>query len=721
MATLILSAVGSAVGGPVGGMIGSIVGQYVDQTLLFAPKPRHGPRLGDLSVQTSSYGTAIPKIFGRMRVAGCVIWATDLVETRSTSGGGKGQPKVVSYNYSANFAVALSARPIRSVRRIWADGKLLRGAAGDFKSSTGFRLYPGDEDQAVDPLIASAEGGDRAPAFRGVAYAVFENLALADYGNRIPSLTFEIEADTAPVPVGAIAEELSGGAVLAQGTPAVTGYAAGGDSVRSAVQTLADIIPLSLADHDGKLVLAASGGSPKALAAEDECSRRQVIRRAAVAVPDEVSLTYYDPDRDFQNGLQRATAGNPASARTADRRALPAALEASAAKGFAELRLAALWAGRTTAKAEFGWRQATVRPGETVQLQGEPGRWRVNRWTLRAATLDLEMSRLAAHSLPQAGTAAPGRPVSEPDLPHGATILHLFELPLGGPRDGRPLLFAAAAGPSAGWRRAGLLASFDGGASWEEAGATAAPATVGEALSALSPAGSTLFDDVTTVDVEVVNDSMWLENAADEGLATGSNLALLGDELIQFGRAQWLGGRRFRLSRLLRGRRGTEWAAQQHGIGERFVLVEKATLALIEAPAGSSGGEVRLNARSVGDADGGVAASLVLTAESLRPPPPVHFRGERLTNGDILLRWVRRSRHGWAWSDGGDIPLGEEREAYRVAISGPGLLRTAATAEPAFLYAAALQAEDGAAGPLQFAVEQIGTHAASRAAILNLF
>ena len=79
---------------------------------LFAPKPRQGPRLGDLAVQTSTYGSRIPKLFGTMRVAGTVIWATDLIEERSNSGGGKGQPKTVNYSYSANFAVALSARPI---------------------------------------------------------------------------------------------------------------------------------------------------------------------------------------------------------------------------------------------------------------------------------------------------------------------------------------------------------------------------------------------------------------------------------------------------------------------------------------------------------------------------------------------------------------------------------------------------------------------------------
>src|SRR3712207_7324619 len=62
----------------------------------------------------------------------------------------------------------------RAVRRIWADGKLLRGAAGDFKTATKFRLHLGGEDQAADPLIASAEGSDSCPAYRGTAYAMFE-------------------------------------------------------------------------------------------------------------------------------------------------------------------------------------------------------------------------------------------------------------------------------------------------------------------------------------------------------------------------------------------------------------------------------------------------------------------------------------------------------------------------------------------------------------------
>src|SRR3546814_2992514 len=80
-----------------------------------------------------------------MRVAGSVIWSTDFVETEQEGGGGKGKPSQTSYSYSVSLAVLLSARRIGGVRRIWADGKLLRGAAGDFKTPTAFRLHLGSE------------------------------------------------------------------------------------------------------------------------------------------------------------------------------------------------------------------------------------------------------------------------------------------------------------------------------------------------------------------------------------------------------------------------------------------------------------------------------------------------------------------------------------------------------------------------------------------------
>ena len=146
MATLVFSALGTLFGGPLGGAIGALAGRQVD-SIIFGGGNREGPRLKELAATASSYGTALPRHFGRMRVPGSVIWATDLVEHQQTEGGGKGRPSVTTFTYTASFAVALASRPIEGIGRIWADGNLLRGAAGDLKAGGQLRIYTGEGDQ----------------------------------------------------------------------------------------------------------------------------------------------------------------------------------------------------------------------------------------------------------------------------------------------------------------------------------------------------------------------------------------------------------------------------------------------------------------------------------------------------------------------------------------------------------------------------------------------
>ena len=200
MATVVLqyagSAAGTLLGGPLGGMIGraagAIAGNLLDQALFGGGKRRvEGPRLGDVRLMSSTEGSPIPRVFGRMRVSGQVIWATrfeEVTKTSTSSAGSKGGSKVsnVEHEYYANFAVALCEGPIGRVGHIWADGKEL-----DVSGLT-WRLHAGDAAQEADSLIIAKEGAGNVPAYRGVAYAVFERMPVADYGNRLPQLSFEV-------------------------------------------------------------------------------------------------------------------------------------------------------------------------------------------------------------------------------------------------------------------------------------------------------------------------------------------------------------------------------------------------------------------------------------------------------------------------------------------------------------------------------------------------
>ncbi|MGQ4272470.1 baseplate multidomain protein megatron [Terrihabitans sp. B22-R8] len=197
MATLVFQAAGAALGsvfGPVGTIIGraagGLAGAAIDRSLLGGGASSR-PSLKDLDVTASTEGTPVSRVWGRGRVSGQIIWATRLeaVVSRRSAGGkgltGAGQ-SAQSVSYYANVALGLCEGPVARIGRVWADGKPLDTI------KLNLRLYTGAEDQEPDPLIIAKEGAGNAPAYRGLAYAVFERLPLEDFGNRIPQLSFEV-------------------------------------------------------------------------------------------------------------------------------------------------------------------------------------------------------------------------------------------------------------------------------------------------------------------------------------------------------------------------------------------------------------------------------------------------------------------------------------------------------------------------------------------------
>ncbi|WP_150522946.1 baseplate multidomain protein megatron [Roseibium sediminis] len=198
MATLILAAAGQALGAAlgaggfgaiVGKAAGALIGGALDQNLFGSTRTIEGARLKDLDVQASTEGASLPKVYGRVRLAGQIIWSTRFEEVVSEEkhGGKGGRPsvKVKSYAYFASFAVGICEGPIVRIGRVWADGKEIDPSAFTM------RVHQGADDQMPDPLIAAVQGG-ATPAYRGTAYVVFERLPLENFGNRLPQLSFEV-------------------------------------------------------------------------------------------------------------------------------------------------------------------------------------------------------------------------------------------------------------------------------------------------------------------------------------------------------------------------------------------------------------------------------------------------------------------------------------------------------------------------------------------------
>lgn len=212
MASIILSSVASSVGnamvpGVGGRLLSSLarkVGGTIDGEIGWSNRTavKDGARLENFKVQDSRYGLAIPVAYGCARVAGNVIWASDLIETahESSVSGGKGgvisgafSATRTTYTYSINVAIAMAAGEIGGLQTIWADSKVIY-ESGVWKSGVcgSASFHSGAADQAVDPLLEGWIGAGLTPAYRGVAYLVIEGLQLKGFGNRLPNLTFEV-------------------------------------------------------------------------------------------------------------------------------------------------------------------------------------------------------------------------------------------------------------------------------------------------------------------------------------------------------------------------------------------------------------------------------------------------------------------------------------------------------------------------------------------------
>lgn len=644
-----------------------------------------------------------------------MIWATDLSEGTETTGA-KGQPDT-TFSYSVSFAVALSSRPIVSVGRIWADGKLIRGPDGVFTAMTVFRVLDGSEGQDVDPLIASIEGIGNAPAYRGLALAVFENLALADFGNRIPFLTFEVIADENDPGLDLILADAARGAIVAESSETVIGYAAYGQSIRTAAAPLLDSFGLELFD-DGAFVRGPVADAPAAVsdaelgnsADGERVSPFQREQSPVRDVPAALRLAYYDPDRDYQSGEARASAGEQGGSERSSE--LPAVVDAANAKAIVNRSLARSWAQRDRLTLRLPPRFLELEPGDRVTVPLSPAEWMVESCTIDGFVVAAELRPAASPAVALA--AQGGRIVANAEIAQGALTLALFDVPdVSGQANGSAALLLAASTPVGGFRQRAVTVSVAG---QSFAVRTAKRKSVlGRALAALPAGDPHLIDGVTSVEIELVDHDQWLTSCDEDALANGANLAMIGKELIQFGDAAPTGAGRFRLARLLRGRGGTEWATAGHQSTDPFVLVGDGRTATISLPQWVKGA----SATAAPASGTGDPVTMLVGGEALRPPAPAHVQGGLDGSGSLAVSWIRRSRRGWAWLDEVDAPLGETAEQYRVTVVGAGGSVEATSGAQQIVIPAADLAGAGS-GVATVEVRQIGDFAASRAASINV-
>jgi hypothetical protein len=162
------------------------------------------PVISSIQLQTSSFGRAVPWIFGRMRVAPNLVQYEDFTSiphttTQKTGKGGGGGSSNTDYTYSVAAVMALASGTIASIGTVWRDKEVTTLAAAKLD------FYSGAPNQTAYPYLISKHP-DRALSYRGLSYVAsgaYDLGSTAALGNH----TFEVQAS------GSIAATYAGATV----------------------------------------------------------------------------------------------------------------------------------------------------------------------------------------------------------------------------------------------------------------------------------------------------------------------------------------------------------------------------------------------------------------------------------------------------------------------------------------------------------------------------
>ncbi len=459
---------------------------------------------------------------------------------------------------------------------------------------------------------------------------------------------------------------------------------------------------LRFVKRGGGTIVAVDANDLGAAEGDGDRARIRIERAQDVELPISIDVVHLDEARDYQSSTVtgRRQLGTSRSVTTFS---LPLILSVEEAQTIAQRALREIWQGRVTLEAKLPTRAIRIDPTDMIEVpvDGAIRRFRVTSVTYGKPGLVLVRGVATDGDLPQFVTVPTGSGDLQPNVPDTASPsrVELMDLPLlieGDAGEAQSFYMAACSLGGAPFRGVSLFRPTADGLDYTVSGITDVASVIGDTVTALPPGPAHVWDNGNTVEVQLAFGS--LESLPDARILDGANGALINGEIVQFVNAVLIGPGRYRLSRLLRGRLGTEHRIASHAIGSRFVLLDPGRLERPTFSASSIGLAIAWRFAPApqgptGDQSGQI--SFANGGEALKPWSPAHVRGVRNGAGDLAISWVRRTRYGGWWRDLTDVPLNEETERYEVDVmNGANVLRTLPASAPAATYTAAQQVAD---------------------------
>lgn len=662
-------------------------------------------------------------------------------------------PKALRFNYDGYVPYAGPERNWDSYYNLFdAINDWSTAAVLAYTGTNNVTLYRGTNDQIADPAMATAIGHP-VPAYIGRAHVAFDGFELADFGNRLPNLTFECvhyDNDRVSSVVASLIDRSGIGsqyydvASLTNTTPAsfVMGYSvASRTTFRAAIEQLVGAYGIDAAEIGDRILfrdarrISDHTVNYDDLGADTAGNYRDgapitMNYRDPLEMPMRLSMKFKDAERDYQANLatyrrQIVTAVQDSSSEIA------AVVPQNLAKLAVRNKMQDLWLERVSATTKLPHKYIYISPTDIIDIvqngmlqhrvkvtsitRGANGildinavRREVSHYTLAAGETDnTNMSNY--YGLVQTSSSG-----SE------FTRLELMDTPPLRDQDGVLGYYVAMGGTSNAWPGATLYESVNGLVSYDEVYSTLGAATMGRVISTpllYRPAGIVDMDSSFEVTLGNVSDSLSSVTVAE--LFTGSNFALVGNEVINFKNATLVSGSTYRIDGgILRGRRGTDDddTLMGHEVTERFVLLDPATIRPVIDTITNINKRFPFKAVSTGRSIANIQpAYFTDTGQRVRPFSVVGVSGTRDGVDNLTVAWVRRNRIYYDWIDHTDIPNSEQTEDYEIDITehtGSLVYRTVRVSNAtSFIYTAAEQTIDGLTpgDPVYVSIYQMST------------
>lgn len=433
------------------------------------------------------------------------------------------------------------------------------------------------------------------------------------------------------------------------------------------IEELQKLHNFDTANFDGRLNFILRGGDAVIDIPLDDIveTGRTEQRKDTIEIPKTLNLEYYDTGGDLTPAKQISDRSLDVRSKGEEKQETAVILSSEQAARMASITHKVLI---EEASGEFKFslpdKYIQLTTADVVRLVGE-------RLRITEVEIDEGLQKYTAVKdrasayVSNAVGVPPSDPIPPEDIVRGASVYEFLDIPmLSDADDTAPVWYNAVTGVPR-WQGAVVELSTDGGESYGDADVGLAPAIIGIVQTSMptTTAGPYTPDGVSTVQVRMTRTDSELESATLAEMMNRKNLAVIGDELVNFGEVNEIEPGLWELSYFLRGRKGTPVTA--HAQGERFVMLRQRTLTTTTAETFLINRQLTFRVTSVGNSTPSQIKTETFTAQSQTERAPGYLRAYR-SGGNLIIRWQGVGRIG----SSARVSQSQHWRGFRVYVNG---------------------------------------------------